>query len=323
MEDPARWREDPASRSEHPAPSMDDPGARRDDTISWREDPAPFREHPAGRRDDPGERREHPGASSEHPAGRKDSTMRRWQHPDQAPATLRSQRARSDSPAPAEEKRRLPAPRGAVLLSPWPPTESGRTAVPSTSAWPPVRPLHTMRLLIAIIAVGVVTCGCDPSLPPPKVGVKNWKPRSIGGPMEVRPLPPADRVVAEWEAWFESDLTQKSRVYEATLDGASNQFNFKVEVSRGETPMGRPEHTYVSFHYRDPTNGTYEFAWHRLGRHTGDYLRLKDRPRTVWVRLNSVANRPGIPLLQIEAFEEVEASGVTIAEPGRKPFTQK
>lgn len=136
----------------------------------------------------------------------------------------------------------------------------------------------------------------------------------------MRPLPPADHVVAEWEKWFETDLEQKGRVYEKKLAGAQNQFNFKVEVRKDSTPLGNPEHTYVSFHYKDGTNGTYEFQWHRLGRHTGDYLKLGNEPRTVWVRLNSVANRPGVPLLQIEAFEGLEPGAGVIAERGRKPF---
>jgi len=148
--------------------------------------------------------------------------------------------------------------------------------------------------------------------------VKNWKPVGIGGPVEVRPLPPADEVVAEWEKWLESETAAKGRVYETILSGATNQSGFTVKVTRGETPLGRPEHTYVSFIFKDPTNGTYEFMWDRLGRHNADFLKLGERPKTVWVRLNSVANRKGIPLLDIEAFEGLEPGAGIIAEPGRK-----
>jgi hypothetical protein len=182
--------------------------------------------------------------------------------------------------------------------------------------------VQTVVSLILLSCLLISIGGCGPSQPPPKVGVKNWRPSGIGGPVEVRPLPPADRVVAEWEAWLASDATQKGRVYETTLLGASNQTGFVVEVQKGDTPLGRPEHTYVRFLYKDPTNGVYEFSWHRLGRHTGDYLRLGNSSRTVWVRLNSVANRPGIPLLQIEAFEGLESDGGIIAERGRASITK-
>lgn len=182
---------------------------------------------------------------------------------------------------------------------------------------------NLMRRVAAIMAIGLTASGCDPAMPPPKVGVKNWTPNGVGGPIELRPLPPAYRINAEWETWLESDPSKKARVYEAVLKGASNQISFEVEVRRGETPLGRPEHTYVSFLYNDPTNGTYKFVWDRLGRHTGDYLRLGDQPRRVWVQLNSVANPSGIPLLQIEAFEGLESDGVIIAEPGRKPLSPR
>jgi hypothetical protein len=160
-------------------------------------------------------------------------------------------------------------------------------------------------------------CGCgEPSLPPPTLGVDNWKPSSVGGPLEVRPIPPASQVIADHQAWVEFSTAAIARLYEIVLKGASNQHRFAVEIRRGETPMGRPQHTYASFVYQDPTNGAYELLWDRLGPHNADFLRLDDRPKRAWVTLNGRASTPGLPLLEIEACEGLKPDGVLLAEPG-------
>ena len=179
------------------------------------------------------------------------------------------------------------------------------------------RKQSTAFLLWLFVIASSNGCG-DPSQPPPKTGVSNWRPRSLGGPLEVRPLPPSNKVLADWANWRSEDLSQKGRVYETTLSGASNQTAFTVDVRRTDTPLGRPEHTYVSFLYKDPTNGVYELLWHRLGRHTGEYLKLGDRPKVVWLRPNELTNQQGIPQLQIQAFEGLEPGPGIIAEAGRK-----
>jgi hypothetical protein len=171
-------------------------------------------------------------------------------------------------------------------------------------------------LLLPLAAI--VGAGCDElSEPAPKVGVSNWKVSSAGGPIKLRALPPADRVLADYDAWLDSEAATNARVYQATLVGGTNQLAFKVDVSRGETPLGRPEHTYVSFIYRDHTNGSYELSWHRLGRHNADFLKLDNRPRMVWLMLNRMASDSTLPKLEIVALEGVKLGGVVIAEPGR------
>jgi hypothetical protein len=173
---------------------------------------------------------------------------------------------------------------------------------------------HFTFLLIMIVGTG---CG-DSSPPSPKVGVQNWKPQGIGGPLEVRPLPPSDMVAADYEAWLESETTEKARVYEVLLNGASNQVNYTVEVRKESTPMGQTEHTYISFIYKDSTNGSYEFSWHRLGHFNADFMKLGDLPKVVWVRVNKMASHGNLPLLEIKAFEGIEPGAGVIAEPGLK-----
>jgi len=163
----------------------------------------------------------------------------------------------------------------------------------------------------------IFICGCyEPSAPPPRLGAQNWKPPPVGGALEVRPLPPAHDILEDYRKWMEENPASIARVYETTLVGASNQLDFSVEVRRGETPIGRPEHTYVSFLYRAGTNGVYQFWWDRLGRHNADFMKLGDTPKRVWVTFNWRASERSMPILSIDAFEGMEASGVILATPG-------
>ena len=153
-------------------------------------------------------------------------------------------------------------------------------------------------------------------MPPPKLGVQTWKPTPVGGPLELRPLPPANRVLEDYQKWMKESSGDLARVYELTLEGASNQLDFTVEVLRGETPMGRPEHTYVSFIYTNRTIGGYKFVWDRLGRHNADFLRLRGQSKQAWVELNWRASKPELPIVRIVAFEGLAPDGVLVAEPG-------
>ncbi len=176
-----------------------------------------------------------------------------------------------------------------------------------------------MRGIVSTIVVAAIcglTCGSgEPSLPPPKPGV-NWKVSPVGGPLELRPLPPANEILWDFQNGMTASSGQVARVYEATLVGSSNQQAFSLEVRRGETPLGRPEHTYVSFVYNAGTNGSYEFLWARLGRHDAEFLKLGAQPKRAWVTFNWRASHNRMPLLNIAAFEGVELGGVVIAEPG-------
>jgi hypothetical protein len=179
--------------------------------------------------------------------------------------------------------------------------------------------IHIVWPITIILLFGMLTfSGCnEPSLPPPKLGVSNWKPPAVGGPVEVRPLPSATQVQEDYRKWMNETPKAIARVYETVLIGSSNQLNFKVEVLRGETPMGRPEHTYVSFVFNNPTNGAYQFLWDRLGRHNADFMKLGRYPRQVLVTFNwRASEQSSMPILEIVGFEGMEASGVLIASPG-------
>jgi hypothetical protein len=174
--------------------------------------------------------------------------------------------------------------------------------------------------VLFVAAVAIVTgTGCgDRGKPPPKLGVQNWKPSGIGGPVEVRPLPPSQTVLSNFRAWVASDAERKGRVYETTLHGASNQFNFSVRVMSGDTPMGQTDVTWVSFNYRDAEKGEYELFWTRRGRHNMDFLKLNDTPKKVWLLPESPEMDRTPPSLQIMAFEGLEPDWGVFAIPGGK-----
>ena len=78
-----------------------------------------------------------------------------------------------------------------------------------------VERLSNLSLLFVGSVVLLFASGCgDNAQPPPKLGVTNWKPNGIGGPVETRPLPPANRVVSDYEAWQSQDTGKKGRVYD-------------------------------------------------------------------------------------------------------------
>ena len=108
---------------------------------------------------------------------------------------------------------------------------------------------------------------------------------------------------------------EKSRLYRTIIHSPTNQVGYAVRVSRGDTPLGATDTTWVSFILRDPKRGDYLLQWHISGRHAGDYFRLKDRQKEVWLQPAGFNEEFKIPQLDIVAFEGVEGGGV-IAEAG-------
>ena len=178
--------------------------------------------------------------------------------------------------------------------------------------------MATRALAGPLLSVLIILTGCDPSLPPPKAG-PNWTVPGIGGPVEVRPLPPASKIVEDFNAWLNSQSDSRARVYEGRVWGETNQQNFSVQILRGGAPLGPAVSTRVSFIYNDPTNGSYEFRWGRLGRHNTSFLQLGQTPKRVWLYLDTIASAEGVPKLDIVAFEGIELGGGVGAEPGKRP----
>lgn len=171
--------------------------------------------------------------------------------------------------------------------------------------------------LLVVSLAGLLVAGCDER--PLRVGVANWKPQSSGGPIETRPLPRAMQVHSNYQEWVESETAAKVRLFEVVLTDAANQLNYSANIQRGDTPLGATDTTFITFDYRDPTNGTYQFAWHMRGKHQPDFLKLDGHPKKVWLQFIGVPEESTKPRLQILAIEGVESRANLVAEPGRKP----
>lgn len=175
-----------------------------------------------------------------------------------------------------------------------------------------------LRLLLTNTGAALFMVGCGSrEEPSPRLGVQNWKPIGIGGPVETRPLPPADRVATDYKSWLSEPTPKSGRVYEAALRG-SNQFQVLVSTNGGDTPLGYAMTTTISFLYRDTTNGVYEVFWSRRGWHKLDFLILSNESKLVWLEPNIQTNIYGNPQLKIVAFEGLQPDWGVFAKAGEK-----
>lgn len=166
------------------------------------------------------------------------------------------------------------------------------------------------------LAVGLCLAGCDAG--PLKTGVSNWIPQSTGGPIETRPLPPAQRVYADYEEWLKSESVPKVRLYSLEMQNATNQLNYTLRVGRGDTPLGASDTTFVTSIYHDAANGEYQLEWMFRGRHQPDFLKVGTQPKKVLLQLFGTPDESPKPRLLIVAIEGVESRGLLVAEPGKK-----
>jgi len=175
---------------------------------------------------------------------------------------------------------------------------------------------YTAISLVSVLAL----VGCENSYQTPlRLGVQNWKPQSVSGPIEVRALPPAQRVMQDYEQWSNSQTVTKARVYSKTLRGP-HQVDFRVQYVRGDTPAGAADNTFVLFTYKDPTDGQYQFEWEMVGRHNADFLKLDARTAEVWLEPFGMSDDGKMPRLQIVAVEGLEPLNVLVALPGKRPL---
>ena len=169
--------------------------------------------------------------------------------------------------------------------------------------------LLSVILLSTLVSCGVIGTLFSSCYPRPLRKSSHWFPTSLGGPIEVRPLPAADKLREDYREWISATNTPKVFLYSAILQGVTNQTEFKFKVVRGESPLGSPLTTFASFIYRDPTNGTYQLEWMEMGRQYPDLIRVTDKPRTFLLAILQTRDTL-IPYLQIIAIEGVEWRGV-------------
>jgi hypothetical protein len=164
-----------------------------------------------------------------------------------------------------------------------------------------------LDLLLGIIIPSLLVIGFifRPSYPPqPTFGYPGeWRLSDAIG-VEERPLPPAEDVWRDYEAW--QPKTQHAwRVYLARLGDASRQLGFQTSTNRGDTPLGAQDYTHAHFGYVEPTNGTYIISWTLRGKHDASFLRFDTNQRLYQLEpYGSAEDKP--PRLSIKAIEGVK-----------------
>jgi hypothetical protein len=141
----------------------------------------------------------------------------------------------------------------------------------------------------------------------------NWIPRPINGPLELRPLPSAVRLLPDFAHWVKDSPGARVRLYEAVLPAGASQLNFTRTITWGETPLGRAPSTTVQFDYLDPSNGLYHFYWSHPGEQSDEWLRVGARPLRLLVRPCPFTAWPRAEI-SVEAIKGVEASMTLVAE---------
>jgi hypothetical protein len=132
----------------------------------------------------------------------------------------------------------------------------------------------------------------------------DWMPKAVGGPIEVRPLPPAHLIAGDYQQWLDSSPGNKLRLYKAILQGAEKQKDLRFSVGPAESPLGSPITASATFSYDDGTNGIYVMRWMKKGKHSQDAIAVGSAPRTVWLKVLQArdTNPPHLQILGIEGF---------------------
>jgi hypothetical protein len=164
-------------------------------------------------------------------------------------------------------------------------------------------------LSLCFIAAVLVFCGGLPWLLSPSTpredAAASGLPRVVGGcQLELRDLPPANKVNEDYLEWRQRDRAPSAKHYRAMVAGRF-QKDYTVVQSGGETPLGWAPLTIASFTYVDPDAGTYRFLWTYSGRHQPSFLKLTERRRAIFV--TPLLNETGPPMLEIVGVQGVES----------------
>jgi hypothetical protein len=170
-----------------------------------------------------------------------------------------------------------------------------------------LKPLLLRKSLLLAGAIALTGCG-ERVLE----RTSDWKPKTVGGPVEIRPLPAANNLSTNYQEWISTSSGSKLLLYEARLQGSENQLNFSRDIARVKTSFGNPCFTSASFVYHDPTNGNYKLEWQQIGKINTDFLKISPQPKTFLLRLLQTKDVP-IVRLQIVAVERIASDGIWVA----------
>lgn len=140
----------------------------------------------------------------------------------------------------------------------------------------------------------------------------NWLPtNSVGGPIEIRRLPPASTLRSNYTQWRVASPGPRVRLYEADLLSRDRQVEYTYRVEHSNSPLGRGATTYAAFKYMCPTGGVYRVVLNEVGAVPEQCVRLDSRARRfLFIVLDAQSD---IPILQIIAIEGLELDNLLVA----------
>lgn len=157
--------------------------------------------------------------------------------------------------------------------------------------------------LLIVLAVTVIFSTPSPSL---KAG-PNWIPPVVGGPLEIRPLPPIGKLPADYAAWLKATPGPRVRLYEVKLAEPQRQSDYRHEVVYGKTPLGRRPSTFISFHYESAELGGMGIHFHASGKQDASLLQIRIKPLRLLLEVSDTFQ------LNVEAIEGIEAFQTLVA----------
>lgn len=161
---------------------------------------------------------------------------------------------------------------------------------------------------LAVIAA-VLVSGCD------NVESKRpWKLESVGGPLEVRPLPPLSQIVSDYESWIRAGVGPRVLLYEVTLTNTAAQINYTNRVHLTDSPLGQSWITMTSFQYVFSSNEVAKFNSASSGKRDAGYLRVGVKPLKLYIEPLNLGKTP-IPEFGITAVEGMPRGPIPASVP--------
>jgi hypothetical protein len=138
----------------------------------------------------------------------------------------------------------------------------------------------------------------------------DWRPNTLGRcELELRPLPPARALLADYERWVQEPReTKTAKHYTVAVMGSRQHALTQVRhLGLGGSTLGVPPFTRATFKYVDPELGTYRFEWEIYGWHWPRFLRVARGSRRFIVA--PIDQPPGTipPMLLIHGIEGIES----------------
>ena len=177
--------------------------------------------------------------------------------------------------------------------------------------------MQQITRLLFIVGLFVILCASGCRRQSPRGSISQWIPQHVGGPLEVRPLPPAKQLASHYEEWVASDPSDKVRLYEVTVGPTNRQLEFSVRHGEGKIPMmGMRTSTMADFILSNEVSGEYFLRWHSSGKKSADFLRVPaGQLKQMWLKVGiPVSDYP--PELDIVAVEGAKPSRMLVATDG-------